>query len=206
MKSNWMEFDFARLDSKMVLVHEQDRSSVTLIQPEMKNGPWIAGGAVLNWYNREPVNESDIDIFFRDLQQFDETFGRLMRNNASIVYSSDNAITLGMTIDGIQRQLQLIRKEWFDSPKAIIDKFDFTICQLVTDGFNLEIGSTTAEDIKNKKIKFVKPAHKDVVKRIVKYIAYGYLPDPKVMQDIIDNQTEYNWKFNTMEEHYENAF
>lgn len=206
VKNNVFDISFKYQDKKMVIVHKEDTPAVLLIQPDMTNGPWIAGGAVLNWFNGEAVQENDIDVFFHDLHQFDETFGRLMRNHGNIIYTSDNAVTLSITLNNKPTQIQLIRKNWFNNAKEVIDRFDITVCQLVTDGFELVLGEDTAEHIKQRSLVLTKEPNRSIVKRILKYITYGYLPDPKVMQEIIDNHENYDWKFNTMDDHYENAF
>lgn len=208
--SNWVtgiDFDklIRRQESRMRIVHKEDQPTVQLIEPDIKTGPWIAGGAVLNWYNNEPVGSSDYDVFFATQRQFDETFGRLMRNNANMVYNSENAITLQITIDSMQRTIQLIRKKWFESASAVIENFDFTICQLATDGSELVLGATTAQDINDKRIALCKVIQPDIVKRIVKYVTYGYEPSPALMQEILDREDDFTWKFNSVEDGYENA-
>jgi hypothetical protein len=197
---------FGRIDKKLSVVHDKDKSLIKLLDLDIEQGPWLAGGAVLTWLSGHPVGDSDFDIFFKDLRQFDEMFGRLMRNHASIIYTSENALTLHLTIDDDLKRIQLIRKSYFDSAKDVIDHFDFTICQLVTDGYQVIGADHTFEHLKEKRIVSVGPAKRSVVKRIVKYVSYGYTVDQTLMQSILDNPDEYDWSFNNIDENYENAF
>ncbi len=200
---------FMRSGSKFPTVHELDRPMVKLIEPNMSSGPWIAGGAVLNWYRNQSIGESDIDVFFKNQMQFDVCFGKLMsQGRANMVYNSENAITLHLHSDnGILKRVQLIRKEWFANSKQVIDKFDITVCQLVTDGYSLELGEKTAQHIKDNILEFTLDVpNKDAVKRLLKYITYGFLPDKDVVKYMIDNHQEFNWKFNGTESDYDAAF
>jgi hypothetical protein len=201
--------DFFSKKRTMSTVHEDDVDIVKLIDPVMETGPWIAGGSVLNWYLNEPLGESDIDVFFRGLKQFDVCFAKIMSTaNAELVYSSDNAVTIHAGVKGGSRKrIQLIRKSWFDSAEKVIDRFDFTVCQLVTDGYTLLLGKDTAQHVQNKTLDLVSmPPHADIVKRLIKYVAYGYTPKPEVMQYILDNESSLNWKFNGMDSDYDAAF
>jgi hypothetical protein len=205
--NSWNFNDF--IDKRYIIVHHDDVPAVKDIQPNMTQGPWIAGGAVLNWYKNSPVGDSDIDVFFHDLRQFDEVFGRLMRQHATMVYNSDNAITLNYNgKDSVKgHRIQLIRKRWFSNPKEVIDNFDFTICQLITDGEKIAMGPTTAEDIKHSLIKHTeKEMQPDLVKRIIKYVCYGYSLDTALANYIEENKESLTWKFNADHDHYENAF
>jgi hypothetical protein len=198
--------DFERLDKKMSFVHEKDKSFVKILDLDINEGPWLAGGAVLSWYNGEPVGDSDFDIFFKDIRQFDQMFGRLMRNHGSIVFTSDNALTLNITIDDDVKKVQLIRKNYYQSALDVINNFDFTICQLVTDGYDIVSGEKTFEHIKERRIVPFKEPSKAIVKRIIKYVSYGYKPDPDLISNIIENPDKYDWMFNNIDENYENAF
>lgn len=199
-------FDFKREDHKMSFVHKKDQSFVKLLDLDINEGPWLAGGAVLSWYNGEAVGDSDFDIFFKDLKQFDQMFGKLMRNHGNIVYTSENAITLNVTVDDDLKKVQLIRKNYYKSALDVIEHFDFTICQLATDGYEVVSGAKTFEHIKDKKIETAKAPNRAIVKRLIKYISYGYKPNPKLMSSIIDNPEHYDWMFNNIDENYENAF
>jgi hypothetical protein len=201
--------DWGQSTNKLKTVHELDRPVVTFISPNMKTGPWIAGGAVLNWYKNQSIEDSDIDVFFKDQKQFDVCFGELMsKGKANMVYNSDNAITLHVHSDnGSLKRVQLIRKEWFSTAKEIIDKFDITVCQLVTDGHSLELGEKTAQHIKDHVLEFTKEhPHSDIVKRLIKYVTYGYVPKSETVKNIIENHHNFNWKFNGTESDYDVAF
>ena len=76
-------------------VHREDSEPITLICPDIKQGPWIAGGAALHWWQGQPVGDSDIDVFCASAKQAEEVierikdYGRWQRK-----HESDNAVTL----------------------------------------------------------------------------------------------------------------
>jgi hypothetical protein len=211
---SWMQkniFDpWSDTSGKMMkTVHQEDRDIVSLIDPSVQNGPWIAGGAVLNWHRNEALEENDIDVFFNNLKQFDSCFGKLMATGSSeIVYSTENAVTIHYrSKNSTIKRVQLIRKKWFDNAESVINSFDFTVCQLVTDGYTLVSGEHTMKHIKENVLELIEmPPKKDIVKRLIKYVTYGYIPNPNLVQYIIDNDTEINWKFNGVESDYDAAF
>ena len=60
----------------MNTVHKDDQEIVDILQLNIHNGPWIAGGAVLNWFNDTPV-QSDIDVFCRSEAQAKQLLKRI---------------------------------------------------------------------------------------------------------------------------------
>ena len=48
-------------------VPHSDREAVAVIEPDVKQGPWIAGGAALRWYQGLTVGDNDIDAYRQPL-------------------------------------------------------------------------------------------------------------------------------------------
>lgn len=205
-----------------MVVHPKDRRIVfDLINPDMINGPWIAGGAVMAWINKQPVNNSDIDVFFKSEEQFIELYNALLgvriKQNFSdvqwdlslkefaepiskVVYQTDNALTLKIG----PTTVQLIKRKFFDTPKDVIDSFDLSVCQLITDGDKLLAGETTLQDLKAKRFR-INRHNKQIIKRVIKYVTYGYIPDQSVIDYIADHKDDLEHSFpNSLD--YEDAF
>lgn len=175
------------------LVPEADQGAVTLIGPNLEHGPWIAGGAPLRWCRGESIGlHHDIDVWFKDLEQFSAAVLRL-RDYGDVVCESPNAQTFRYYHpDSGTCTIQLIKVNFFASAQEVIDHFDFSVCQLVTDGKVMLYGKHTREDIESKRLRVVK-VRADCAKRIVKYLSYGY---KMALTDIKEHfaLTE-NWKF-----------
>lgn len=195
------------LTNRYRIAHSSDQEPVNIIKPNWQTGPWIAGGAVLRWYQNQPVGESDIDIFCSSAQQADaviqaiKSYGRYTTK-----FESENAITLSYTShDGNQNWvLQVIKRRFFNSPKDIIDNFDISVCKLATDGHTLELGENTAKDVREKNLRFQMPLQPDALKRLTKYWTYGYRPVEGTIESIQNNPVA-KWHFNS-DEDYHNAF
>ena len=62
-------------------VHYEDQLLVNIISPDLKDGPWIAGGACLRWFQNQPVGEhSDIDVFCKNEKQAQKLIKKLIRD------------------------------------------------------------------------------------------------------------------------------
>lgn len=162
---------------------------LALIKPNMELGPWIAGGAGLRWYQGLTTDSSDIDVWFRNRIQFEQVFNILTSyvKYFALVCKTENAVTLRFTIPTEDRStdqpypdyfdIQLISKHFFMTPEDIINYFDFTICQVVTDGEQVVLGPRTHYDIKHNILRFsgeINP--KLAVRRFTKYLCRGYRP------------------------------
>ena len=189
-------------------VHYKDFEPVTIIEPDIKTGPWIAGGAPLRWYQGLPVGDSDIDVFCRSPKQAMDIIERLKSfGRFTVKAESDNAITLDYwnkeSYDN-RWTIQVIRRRFFNNYDEIIKNFDISVCQIVTDGTHVELGEYTARDIREKNLRMTQPLHDDAVKRLTKYWVYGYRPVDGLLDAIVKNPTS-RWEFNPGED-YQNAF
>lgn len=172
-------------------VHPNDQKPVYLIKPNMAGGPWIAGGAVLRWYENTPIGASDIDVFCKSKTQSNDLIKTLNQfKSCSIVFTSDNAVTYHMHDDADPYQIwriQIITKDYFSNPQDIINRFDISVCKLVTDGETTILGENTAADIRTKTLRMSYPLRNDSPKRFIKYLAYGYRPVQGLYEHILNN-------------------
>jgi hypothetical protein len=185
-----------------------DKEAVAVIEPDLKKGPWIAGGAPLRWYQGLAVGDSDIDVFCRDEIQAQETIDRIKSYGRFVVkHESDNALTLGYRSIGEWQDrwiIQIIKRRYFKSLQDVIDNFDITVCQIGTTGNEWVMNADTARDIREHNLRFSQPLHADAAKRLTKYWTYGYRPVEGTLE-AIQNNPDSVWKF-TETGDYENAF
>jgi len=189
-------------------VHRDDSEPITLIWPDAKNGPWIAGGAALRWWQHQPVGESDIDVFCANAKQAEDIierikdYGRWQRK-----YESDNAVTLSYwSKDNSSKTwtIQIIKRRYFKSLEDVINNFDITVCEIGTCGNEWVLGKQTAKDIRERNLRLKIPLQPDALKRVVKYWTYGYLPVEGVLEAVQNNPIG-KWQFE-LDEDYNNAF
>lgn len=185
-----------------------DREAVSVIEPNLDKGPWIAGGAPLRWFQGLSVGENDIDVFCANARQAQEVIERIKSyGRYTVKHESENAVTIEYwTKDGYSTRwtIQVITRRYFASMKEVIDNFDITVCEIGTCGNEWVLGQFTARDIREKNLRFKQPLAADAAKRLVKYWIYGYRPVPGTLE-AIQNNPEGRWQFQH-DEDYNNAF
>lgn len=189
-------------------VHSDDYEPVSIIAPDAKDGPWIAGGSCLRWYQGLPVGENDIDVFCRNKLQAERLIERIKSfGSFSVKFESENAVTIEHSNkeDWNKRwTIQIITRRYFNDLKDVINSFDITVCEIGTTGYDWELGSFTARDIRERNLRFKMPLQPDAPKRLTKYWTYGYRPVEGTIESICDNPNT-RWTF-AHDEDYNNAF
>ena len=189
-------------------VHREDSEPITLIWPDIKHGPWIAGGAALRWWQGQPVGESDIDVFCANAKQAEEVIERVKEYGQwQRKYESDNAVTLSYWSKNNSSKtwtIQIIKRRYFKSLEHVINNFDMTVCEIGTSGNEWILGKQTAKDIRERNLRLKMPLQPDALKRVVKYWTYGYLPVEGVLEAVQNNPIG-KWQFE-LDEDYHNAF
>lgn len=165
-------------------------------------GPWIAGGAArLTWYNRN-VGDHDIDVFFKNEQQWAE-YSQFCSNKFTIEHSitTSNASTNEIKIDDFKIKLQIIKKDWYENYTGIFNNFDFTCCQFVTDGKTVVATEDAIADCSQEILRHNSYTKRELdTRRIIKYLLYGFKPDNNILTQIVklnhSNELTSNWSQN----------
>ena len=173
-----------------IITNQACKQIAHLLSVNLKTGPWLAGGSVRKMITGEYIGNSDFDFWFSSEQQYLEAVLELQKyTNISVEHTSDNAITFAVLFGPKSYKIQLIRKKFYSSASEIIDDFDFTCCQIATDGNTVIYGSRTIEDLENRVLRLADTSrmHQGLLKRVIKYLAYGFKLDPISHQAITDN-------------------
>lgn len=184
-------------------VHSTDLEPVTVIDLNADNGPWIAGGACLRWYQNLPVGNSDLDVFSRNAKQAADVIERIRSwGRYTRKHESENATTFSYwdSKREVEWTIQVITKRYYNNMQEIIDNFDVTVCQLATDGHQWVLGEHTARDIREKNLRMQIPLQADAVKRLTKYWIYGYRPVDGLIEAVQNNPMG-KWEFNPTEDY-----
>jgi hypothetical protein len=151
-----------------------------------KSGPWIAGGMGRQIVIGES-NFNDIDVWFKDKEQFIKIQSRLLDTFGYEIwekFASDNA----MTYRAGDHTIQLIKRKWYPSLEAVFTDFDFTCCQVAINDDMTAYGPGV-DDAKNKILKLNRFDNKAFLARYAKYVGYGYTMNPDEFIQIIENNT-----------------
>ena len=174
-----------------------------------EHGPWIAGGSLLRTKMGLPMN-TDIDIFFKSKQQFDEYFVKIKSDydgkQFSYTTDSDSTYAKNVFIKYMDRsyKLQLINRKYYDSPCNLLDDFDINICQLAYDGKNLYVEENAIQSIEEKTFYLNKILNgASVMSRCMKYARLGFYLSHGEINEFIDTIKKDPNKKHTSENTYE---
>jgi len=167
----------------------------------LENGPWLGGGCLRQAIEGKRC-ETDFDVFFKSHEQFNQFNERFKENRAAsappvlllpvtndpneqldpltvkMTLATEHIVNYTMTnkIDNQTTKVQFIHGGFYRSNvNDLFDNFDYTICQLATDGRELLVGPYTLIDIAHKKLtvhKITFPVAS--MTRAIKYGSYGY--------------------------------
>jgi hypothetical protein len=178
------------------LVPHVDAQALQYILPDLSQGPWVAGGAAVQWYLGNSVAElnaniaRDIDVFFASLEQFAQLALRLDNSPCfTKKYTSEYALTYVMHVHEQSIVVQLVKNKYFESLKQLFSNFDIRGVKLATDGNRFESAPGTLDDIHSRVCYFDRINPKTVVSRVFKYLTYGYKVDPQQLEDILSNRS-----------------
>lgn len=164
-------------------------------QFDLVNGPWISGGAARRLWAGEEWIDNDIDIFFKDQEQFNKTDNMLtdlVLNNEGkkISKKSKNANTYIVYRPNISYNnnilIQTVHRTFYKTIIDVWNDFDITVCKFATDGNLLIADKQAAYDFKNKILRLSSPVPMKLdAKRIIKYSIYGYKAQPSIIKDLL---------------------
>lgn len=170
--------EYAETDFAMALDRLPD------ISPD---GPWIAGGSVRRLVSKQP-QDSDFDFFFKDEAQFDAFREAMKERGATVGSESDFNITFHLPAasakpigddvfskPGPAIKVQAIRIAFHETLDAVLDSFDFSICQCGFDGTDLAFGQWALWDIARKRLVPGKIRYgASSLRRVIKYTRQGF--------------------------------
>ena len=156
---------------------------IELLPKCTENGPWIAGGCLHRTYRKLPLTNADVDIFFKNKEQFEKfvtaiSLTSLFSGNTieSTIYSEWHC-TLTIKYMDVDWKIQCVTFKYFDNIEELFKSFDINVCRIAYDGTNVIYEDGILDDIKTNKLKFNEGSiyyPSVTLKRLVKYIKMGY--------------------------------
>lgn len=158
----------------------------------MKHGPWLAGGAVRRLLQGRSIADGDMDFFFTSKAEWQKFFNALQ--GFEVVHKSDAAITY--MVDGIK--VQFIKRLFYDNLDKLFGDFDFTACQVATDGKSIAYGPDSVGDIAANVLRFAtvgRITKKTVMGRFLKYLNHGFMPSEEVFSKMVEHGLKGNTNY-----------
>ena len=181
-----------------------DKQIVDLINPNFETGPWICGGACMNWIQGQEIpDHRDIDVYFKNATQWQLFVDQMKKvgydtlNNFSYTHVTDtkNSLTFWLESGNRKWTIQAIKLYYSDSIEEVFSKFDITACKISTDGQKYKVGSLDTVNHIFNKILDIPELKNNSVARVVKYLSKGYTLTEETYEKLITSQTTV-WDFN----------
>jgi hypothetical protein len=158
-----------------------------------KNGPWLVGGTVRRLVAGENM-ETDIDIMFKNQQQFDDYVGAMYERGAEVIEENDRQITFNY--EGWK--VQPIRAVFSNTLIQTLNKFDFTICQFGFDGTNLVWGDESMQHLEAGQLVFINTTdYVSSLRRAFKYAKQGFFMEQNSISRFFKKAIENSLKVET---------
>jgi hypothetical protein len=154
---------------------------LAIIPSELENF-WLAGGALRRTITAEKIiGKSDFDFFFKSEEAYVAMVEAFSGIGFAIKRENDFNKTLeGEITIGEEKQkviVQLIKVQYYGSVEALLDSFDFTLCQFALDTKTgtFYCGDTSMFDAARRRIVVHKVTYPVAsLRRLIKYTSQGY--------------------------------
>ena len=156
---------------------------IELLPKCTENGPWIAGGSLHRTYRKLPLTNADVDVFFKNKEQFEKFVYDLSVSSVTAGYNIESTIysewhcTLTIKYMDVDWKIQCVTFKYFDTIEALFKSFDINVCRIAYDGTNVIYGENILNEINSNKLKFNEGSiyyPSVTLKRLVKYVKMGY--------------------------------
>jgi hypothetical protein len=156
---------------------------IELLPKCTENGPWIAGGSLHRTYRKIPLTNADVDVFFKNKEQFEQFVSAISLSSLTTGYKIESTIysewhcTLTIKYMDVDWKIQCVTFKYFDNIEELFKSFDINVCRIAYDGTNVIYEDGVLNQINNNKLKFNEGSiyyPSVTLKRLVKYIKMGY--------------------------------
>lgn len=152
---------------------QSDKEIIEFLFKEFGSTKFFIAGGALKSLLMNAKHSSDYDIFCDNASVLEELKTQVEKLGGKLVKSTDLHHTYSFPYQEKQLVLQLIKI--YGPPESIIDSFDFTICQLITNGDSLWVGPYTLWDLAWKRLVIHKITYgASTLRRFIKYTKQGF--------------------------------
>lgn len=156
------------------------------------DGPWIAGGSLHRTFRNIPLNDADIDVFFKNEEQKTKFLEELIKNQGTKYEAKDLIVSqwhdcVTITCMGKDWKIQCVKFVYFQNINELFKSFDINVCRLAYDGGNVIYEDNILEDIQSNKLKLNDTAinyPSVTLKRLIKYVQMGYNIDDSELKKL----------------------
>lgn len=146
---------------------------------DINTGPWIGGGVLRRILVGDFVGNYDIDVFHNgECKELLESVKLL--NYSDSPTKLGIAVLLNMVNLNDNVNIQLTKRD-FTKPEELLEDFDFTVCQFISDGKDIYGPERAFHDLTHKRLR-IGGHERSSPNRILRYMSYGYCPDTRILE------------------------
>lgn len=150
--------------------------------------PVVAGGCLRDYFLGELSYKTDIDIFFPNEEDYLKAEKWFKDNKCKIVYESGNSIRFRHK----KRIFDVVKKYYIADPQSLIESFDFTVCQIATDGEKVYHSESFFIDLAKKQLMYTgSPFPANSIWRLSKYLMKGFRICREQTQKVADDHASW---------------
>lgn len=147
------------------------------------SGVYCAGGAARSFVSGEPIR--DYDLFFKNADELRYVRNFFKSRNALLKFECPEGKMFSYVYQGIK--VQLVCSSFYKDINELLSSFDFTVTQFAFDDQYFYTYYKSLYDCKHKRLRLNKLSFPSAsIKRIHKYITYGYIPDANFYTEIVE--------------------
>lgn len=140
---------------------------------EINDGIWIAGGAIRQWFVGNEKS-TDIDVFGKTQESLDTFVTNNLKGCRLLTYRENLR-----SYDYKGTMVQIITYDFYENVEALLDSFDFNVCQFAYDGKEVYSTVSAITSVLRNHLgvhKITPPLVADSLRRAFKYQEKGYKP------------------------------
>lgn len=161
-------------------------------------GPWLCGGALRRTLLDGKLSESDFDFFFANDKQAKDFYDEMIDIGAYVAFRNEKQVTYIVTANMTEDEegkkitlpklkVQAINISRYPTAEAVLDSFDFTLCQFAFDGEDLICGEYALWDLgRNLLVPHKVSFGTATLRRLIKYTKQGFRICGGGLSDILE--------------------
>ncbi len=160
------------------------------------DGVVCAGGAARSCLTKESVNDIDLFVVQADELKYDDTKNNLielLKLNCELIFECPQGLLYSFKT-GTGLKIQIVCKRNYSSIHDLFDSFDFTLCQFAfLIKYNIAVWTDNAQTaVERNELRVHRVTYPvATMKRMTKYISYGYKPHNTFFLEMFEEINNY---------------
>lgn len=149
------------------------------IQLRLPSYAILAGGALKSIFDGKPISDFDVFVLASSneelVQRKDKIEGKLKDASFKQIFKCPLNELSTFKLGNMKIQIVNVKHTLYDSPEAVIDRFDFNVCCMYLNGYALVVKPEAIRDLRSKTLTLnALPYPASTIHRLAKFKKQGY--------------------------------